>query len=119
MVCLHEAAEEFFGRRASHRVDFQRPQLSQRTFQRCARPFRGVSGGSVLRGIVGWRSEEHTSELQSLPTRRSSDLVAPGGFPTPPTEPKNLPTVCSPIPRGEWGLGAAWHCWVEIGRAHV
>src|ERR1035441_6358963 len=88
MVCLHEAAEEFFGRRASHLVDLRRPQLSQRTLQRCAHPLRWARGGSVLRGIVGWakplsrqsnvtrsvqlqhqapgRSEEHTSELQSL-----------------------------------------------------
>src|ERR1035441_5747027 len=28
----------------------------------------GTSGG-----VGGWRSEEHTSELQSFPTRRSSD----------------------------------------------
>src|ERR1039458_8405789 len=34
-----------------------------------------TSGVRILSRLRGPRSEEHTSELQSLPTRRSSDLV--------------------------------------------
>ena len=65
MVCLHEAAEEFSGRRAPHLVDLQRTQLSQRTLQRCAHPLRWARGGSVLRGIVGW----------AKPLSRQSDVT--------------------------------------------
>src|ERR1035438_8719960 len=48
-------------------------------------------GGAKIRGpleargveVYGNRSEEHTSELQSLPTRRSSDLHRSGRAPDP------------------------------------
>src|ERR1039458_3983153 len=36
--------------------------------------FVGALGGFAPPFDIGFRSEEHTSELQSLPTRRSSDL---------------------------------------------
>src|ERR1035441_10434908 len=80
---------------------------------------KGPIGASMCSSLCSWRSEEHTSELQSLPTRRSSDLEA-GKVPwqKPWTARTGLPrNLVSKRPYR--GVNVFLLVLMEIGRAHV
>src|ERR1039458_2881087 len=68
-------------------VSHPRPRSCRRPFTTASRDIPAHSASSC------WlmRSEEHTSELQSLPTRRSSDLGEPSSVDSQPSETPELP----------------------------
>src|SRR5699024_2075434 len=99
------------GRRAGSRRRSRPIRAHARSFTRPTMPTAKHKRGTTLACRFGeWRSEEHTSELQSrfdppCPTRRSSDLAH--------ATCTNKPVT--PTAKRERGTTSAWHCGRRAG----